>query len=162
MSLAALIGRTHRWLAVVLAAAVACTAGVDGRPGPGGSPTPTASPLPEMARFEAGLNLIRATGVSCRGVAGPWRVRLHPPQPIDGKGMARFRLKEAGTGRLRWSFTAAHPIQGTVTYAGDLRVRLVGTDDRPALTFAGTQTNVGATARTFARAAVEVGGACKG
>ena len=142
-------------VALVLTAA-ACTPAVNGPPP---APSPSPSLPPQMARFEARLNLIRAVGVSCSGVEGPWRVRLHPPQPIDGRGTARFRLEE-GAGRLRWSFTAAHPGQGTVTYAGNLRVRLVGRVDRPSLVLTGTQTNVGATGRTFARVRVELADSC--
>jgi hypothetical protein len=147
-------------IVVILVAAAACTLPPI-EPGPGRSPRAGPGRSPQRATFQAGLNLIRATGVSCRGPSGPWRVRLRPPQPIDGQGMAQFRLGKAGTGRLRWSFAAAHPIQGRVTYEGDLKVRLVGTGDRPVLVFTGTQTNVGATGRTSARAPVEVEGSCR-
>lgn len=147
---------------VVALVVVASSCAPGGGPGPGpASPGPTTSPVPRMARFEARFNLIRAVGVSCSGVEGPFRVRLHPPNPIEGKGAARLRLPD-GAGRLRWSFTASHPGQGTVTYAGNLRARLVGRVDRPSLVFTGTQTNVGATGRTFTRVPLELSESCPG
>lgn len=160
------MGRPRRLLPLLLAVTMAawgCQAGggviEDDRPTAG--PSPTGSPEPQVARFRTRFNLLRVTGVTCRGLEGPWRVRLRTPAPIQGRDTVRFRLPDGrGPGRLRWSFRASHPGHGTATYSGDLRVRLRGPEDRPVLAFSGTQTAVGVTGRTVARATVRLGGDC--
>jgi hypothetical protein len=125
-------------------------------------PTPAEepSPEPEVARFQTGLNLLRASGFTCGGLDGPWKVEITAPSPIQGSQRVNFRIPEKGPGRLKWSFEAQHPGQGLVTYAGDVKVRLQGPEEVPVLTFSGEQTAVGVTSKLFGRAKVNLDGAC--
>ena len=129
---------------------------------PTADPTPSVSVLPpEVARFETGFTVLTMTGVSCDGLEGPWRVRMVAPQPIEGSDRSSFRLPGGtGPGTLRWSFTAAHPAAGTVTYSGQVTVRASGPDDAPTLRFSGREVSWGATGRVEGTTRVELGGHC--
>ena len=145
-------------LAVALTLAACAPAG---QPRTEDSPAPSPDREPRVARFETGFTVLTVTGVSCKGLRGPWRVRIEAPKPIEGSDRATFRLpNRKGPGRVRWSFQADHPGHGTITYSGNVKVRAFETVEGTVLRFSGNQTSVGVTAPVSGDAPVRFGGAC--
>ena len=160
--------RTNRRLAArrgALALLITLTLSCSGASPPDVAPTAASPTLekkePRVARFETGFTVLTMSGISCDGIRGPWRVRVEAPDPIEGSDRTTFRLAEGdGPARMRWSFEASHPLHGTITYSGSVRVRSFVTPDGTVLRFSGEQTSVGVTAPVVGSADVRFGGAC--